>query len=71
VTVTEIEIDGRPFTLRPVSRDVLDAPNVTAAAIAASLGKSYAWATGFMFADLQQAMELWITISGISGFDDD
>ena len=70
-TVTEIDIDGRPFTLRPVARDVLDAPNAMAAGIAAALGKPYGWGVGFMFADLEQAMELWITISGISGLDDD
>ena len=69
--VTEIEIAGRPFTLRPVSQHVLNMPNAMAAGIAASLGKSYGWATGFMFADLEQAMELWVTISGISGFDEE
>jgi len=68
---TEIEVDGRPFSLRPVGRGVLEQPNVLAAAIGESLGKSYEWATGFMFTDLQQAMELGITIWGISGFDDE
>jgi len=67
----EIEVDGRTFWLRPVGPEVLDAPNVVAAAIAESLGKSYGWATAFMFTDLPQAAELFITISGISGFDDD
>ncbi len=68
--IAEIEIDGRPFTLRPVARDVLNMPNAMAAGIAASLGKPYGWGVGFMFGNLEQAMELWVTISGISGFDD-
>lgn len=54
----------------PVSRDVLAQPNVVAAAISESMGKPYGWATGFMFADLQQTMELWRCISCISGFDE-
>jgi len=69
--ITEVEIGGRPFTLRPVSRDVLNMPNVMAAGIAASLGKPYGWGVGFMFGNLELAMGLWITISSISGFDGD
>jgi len=65
----EIEIDDRTFHLRPVDHAVLNAPNALAAAIASSMGKSYAWGVAFMFADLQQAMELWVSIAGISGFD--
>ena len=68
--LTEVEVDGRAFALRPVGREVLDAPNVMAAGIAAALGKSYRWGVGFMFADLEQAMELWRCISCISGFDE-
>jgi len=50
--------------------EVLQAGNVVAAAIGQALDKPYGWACGFMFADLQQAMELWRVIAGISEFDD-
>jgi len=66
----EIEIDDRTFHLRPVGPEVLEQPNVMAAAIASSMGKPYNWGVGFMFADLQLAMELWVTIEGISGLAD-
>lgn len=68
--ITEIEVDGQTFLLRPVPRDVMDQPNAMAAAIAESLGKSYGWGVGFFFGNLELSMELWITIEGISGFDD-
>ena len=44
--------------------------NVVAAALAESLGKSYPWAVGFFFADLELSMNIWTVIAGISGFDD-
>ena len=44
--------------------------NVVAAALAESLGKSYPWAVGFFFGNIELSMELWTTIAGISGFDD-
>jgi len=68
--ITEIEIDGRPFTLRPVGPEVWDQRNVMAAAIAESLGKSHEWGEGFFFGNLELSMELFTTIAGISGFDD-
>jgi len=71
VTVTEIEIDGRPFALRPVGPEVWDQRNVMAAGIAASMGKSYGWGVGFFFANLELSMELFTTIAGISGFDEE
>ena len=39
--VTEVEIDGRSFWVRPVSPDILQAGNVVAAALADSLDKPY------------------------------
>jgi len=66
----EIEINDRTFHLRPVGPEVWDQRNVTAAAIAASLGKPYSWGVAFMFANLELSMELFTTIAGISGFDD-
>ena len=41
-----------------------------AAALAESLGKSYPWAVGFFFADLELSMNIWTVIAEISGFDD-
>ncbi len=38
--VTEVEIDGRTFWVRPVGSWVLDSGNVVADALAVSLGKS-------------------------------
>ena len=55
----------------PVARDVLESPNVMAAGIAAAMGKPYSWGVGFMFGNPELSMELWVTISGISGFDDE
>ena len=68
--VTEVEIDGRSFWVRPVSTDVLLGGNVVAVALAESLGKPPEWAVGFFFGDLELSLELWTTIAGISGFDD-
>ena len=68
--VTQVEIDGRAFWVRPVNANVLAAGNVVAAALAESLGKSPPWAVGFFFGNLELSMELWSKISGISGLDD-
>jgi len=67
--VTEVEIDGRTFWVRPVGSWVLDSGNVVADALAVSLGKSSEWATGFYFGNVELSLELWTVISGISGFD--
>jgi hypothetical protein len=68
--VTEVEIDGRTFWVRPVGSCVLDSGNVVADALAVSLGKSSEWAIGFLFGNTELSLELWTVISGISGFDD-
>ena len=54
----------------PCGPEVLECGNVVAAGIVSAMGRPYGWGVGFMFADLQQAMELWISIAGISGLDD-
>ena len=38
--------------------------------LAESLGKSFPWAVGFFFGDLELSLELWTVIAGISGLDD-
>ena len=68
--VTEVEIDGRTFWVRPVGSWVLDSGNVVADALAASLNKPLEWATGFFFGNTELSLELWNIIAGISGFDD-
>jgi len=68
---TEVEVDGVRFTLRPVGRDVLDQPNAMAAGIAVAMGKPYGWGVAFMFGNLELSMELFTTIAGISGFDEE
>ena len=68
--VTEVEIDGRTFWVRPVGSWVLDSGNVVADALAVSLGKSSEWAIGFLFGNTELSLELWTVIAGISGFDD-
>ena len=47
--VTEIDIDGRTFWVRPVGSWVLESGNVVAEALAASLDKPLEWAVGFFF----------------------
>ena len=37
---------------------------------AESPGKSYHWAVGFFFGNVELSLELWTVISGIPGFDD-
>ena len=70
VEVTEVDIDGRSFMVRPVGSWVLESGNVVAEALAVSLDKPLEWAFGFFFGNTELSMELWTVISGISGFDD-
>ena len=68
--VTEVDIDGRTFWVRPVGSWVLDSNNVVAAGLALSLDKPLEWAIEFFFGNVELSMELWTTIAAISGFDD-
>ena len=68
--VTEVEIDGRAFWVRPVGSWVLESGNVVAEALAVSLDKPLEWAVGFFFGNSELSLELWTVISGVSGFDD-
>ena len=68
--VTEVEIDGRSFMVRPVGSWVLESGNVVAEALAVSLDKPLEWAVGFFFGNTELSLELWTVISRISGFDD-
>jgi hypothetical protein len=68
--VTEVEIDGRTFWVRPVGSGVLESGNVVAEALAVSLDKPLKWATGFFFGNVELSLELWNIIAGISGLDD-
>ena len=70
VKVIEVDIDGRTFSVRPVSPDVFRSANVVATALADSLDKPFSWAVGFFLADPDLSMELWTTIARVSGFDD-
>ena len=47
--VTEVEIDGRSFMVRPVGSWVLESGNVVAEALAVSLDKPLPLAVGFFF----------------------
>ena len=38
--------------------------------VAESLERSYSWAVGFFFGNVELSLELWTVICGISGFDD-
>ena len=68
--VTEVEIDGRSFWVRPVGSWVLESGNVVPEALAVSLDKPFPWAVGFFFGNAELNLELWTVISGISGFDE-
>ena len=46
VEVTEVDIDGRTFWVRPVGSWVLETGNVVAAGLAASLDKPLEWGWG-------------------------
>ena len=73
--LSEVEVDGRSFMLRPIHPDfqeaLLEKGNVVACAIALSLDKPFEWAVGFFFGNPELSCELWNIISGISGMDDD
>ena len=62
--VTEVEIDGRSFMVRPVGSWVLESGNVVAEALAVSLDKPFPWAVGFFFGNVELSMELWTVIAG-------
>jgi len=68
--VTEVEIDGRTFWVRPVGSGVLESGNVVAEGLAVSLDKPLEWAIGFFFGNTELSLELWNIISSMSGFDD-
>jgi len=44
---------------------------VVAEAMAFSLERPQEWAVGFFFGNVELSLELWMVISGISGFDDE
>ena len=67
--VTEVEIDGRSFWVRPVGSWVLESGNVVAEALAVSLDKPLEWAVGFFFGNTELSLELWTVIAGVSGLD--
>ena len=68
--VTEVEIDGRSFMVRPVGSWVLESGNVVAEALAVSLDKPLELAVGFFFGNSELSLELWTAVAGISGLDD-
>jgi len=68
--VTEVEIDGRSFMVRPVGSWVLESGNVVAEALAVSLDKPLEWDVGFFSGNTELSLELWDVIAGISGLDD-
>ena len=68
--VTEVEIDRRTFWVGPVGSWVLESGNVVAQALAVSLDKPLEWAVGFFFENTELSLELWPTMTNISGFDD-
>ena len=56
--VTEVEIDGRSFWVRPVGSWVLESGNAVAVALAGSLGKPFPWAVGFFFGNTELSKEV-------------
>ena len=58
ISVTEIDIDGRTFWVRPVGSWVLESGNVVAEALAVSLDKLLEWAVGFLFGNTELSLEL-------------
>ena len=68
--ITEVEIEGRSFMVRPVGSWVLESGNVVAEALAASIHKPAPWAAGFFFGNTGLSLELWNVIAGVSGLDD-
>ena len=67
--VTEVEIDGRSFMVRPVGSWVLESGNVVAEALAVSLDKPLEWAVGFFFGNTELSLELWTAVVEITGLD--
>jgi len=67
--ITEVEIDGRTFWVRLDMVEVLASSHLVADAISRSLGKPFPWAVGFSCGNSELPLDLWIGISGISGFD--
>ena len=55
--------------MRLVGSWVLESGNVVAQALDVSLDKPLEWAVGFFFGNTELSLELWMVISGISGFD--
>ena len=68
--VTEVEINGRSFMVRPVGSWVLESGNVVAEALAVSFDKPLEWAVGFFFGNTELSLELWTIVGGRSEFDD-
>ena len=68
VEVTEVDIAGRSFMVRPVGSWVLESGNVVAEALAVSLDKPLEWAMGFFFGNTELSLELWNVIAGVWGF---
>ena len=58
VGVTEVDIDGRTFWVRPVGSWVLESGNVVAQGLAVSLDKPLEWAVGFFFGNINLNLEL-------------
>ena len=56
--VDEVEIDGRPFSVRPVGSDALQRGNVVGTALAELLDKPFPWALGVLFGNTQLSLEL-------------
>jgi hypothetical protein len=67
--VTEVEINGRSFMLRPVGSWVLGSGNVVAEALEVSIDKPLEWAIGFFFGNTELSRAISCNIDGISGFD--
>ena len=55
--VTEIEIDGCIFWVRPIGTWVLDSGDVVADGLGVSLDKPLEWATGFFFGNVELSPE--------------
>jgi len=63
---------GRAF-LVPATPLIGKAPGAGARTVwvsAAGASRSYPWAVGFFFGNVELSLELWTVIAGISGFDD-
>ena len=56
--ITNAEIDGRSFLVRPVSIDVLESGHMVTKALSQSMGKSFNWIVGFFFGNTELGLEL-------------